>query len=758
MPRRSPILWPLAIAALVASCWATRFAHCGSDWVPALGGDLWLYYYPAYEAGYRWLAAGLLPLWNPYQLCGSPWLATLQGAFLYPPHVVYLLLPTHVALAASALLHLVLLAVTMALFCRRAGLHGAAALLASTQLALRGVIPSLLAWPYLAEAAAWLPLGAIGVLELARGTGGRAAALVALAAGMSWLAGGPQATVFLHYAWATLLIALLLADAAPRRRWVEAGGAFAGALALGGLVAAVQLLPAFELLRDGARGAHQLPASAMFPQAHGSHASVSQALGSGRTAFGVVGLALIPAALSSRRQRSLAVWALVLAGLAFLFALGPLTPFFGVYLALPGVGWFRAPIRILLLADFGFAILAAIGLDTLLRASGTPGRRRVIVASSVAAALILCAHHVLRGAYGFAMLAAAAAAIVALGAATRAPFRPWLIAVGLPVLAVVHVFLVPCPPLNQPFPYWSGTPSAYAVHEGPLKALGASAGADRVWFYGPSLARLTPKLATLYRVRSVDDYEPMVLRRQSEYFVYLMDGAIEPIPRYGFHWLFDSIRWLSPAPGRPPMAARRRLLDLAAMRFFAVDEAFLREPVNAFTRDADLEPRPSPGPGLALFENRHALPRAFVVYRVLPAPPSEELLGLISESSFDPLVASYVEGNTGLPASGPTALRGAPAVLVRDEERIVEVDADLAAPGMVVLADSFYPGWRATIDGIDAPIFPTNHLFRGVPVPAGHHRARFEYRPRSFLLGAALSAMAVLALAALALRRGTPSA
>jgi len=61
-----------------------------------------------------------------------------------------------------------------------------------------------------------------------------------------------------------------------------------------------------------------------------------------------------------------------------------------------------------------------------------------------------------------------------------------------------------------------------------------------------------------------------------------------------------------------------------------------------------------------------------------------------------------------------------------------------------VLADTYYPGWRATVDGAPARIVAANHLFRGVPVPAGRHRVRFEYRPWQVPVGIAVSALALL--------------
>ena len=70
-------------------------------------------------------------------------------------------------------------------------------------------------------------------------------------------------------------------------------------------------------------------------------------------------------------------------------------------------------------------------------------------------------------------------------------------------------------------------------------------------------------------------------------------------------------------------------------------------------------------------------------------------------------------------------------------------------PGVVILSDSYYPGWQATVDGEPARIYAANHLFRGVEVGAGVHEVRFIYRPSSIRIGAGLSFVGVIVLVAL---------
>ena len=139
--------------------------------------------------------------------------------------------------------------------------------------------------------------------------------------------------------------------------------------------------------------------------------------------------------------------------------------------------------------------------------------------------------------------------------------------------------------------------------------------------------------------------------------------------------------------------------------------------------------------------NPNAVPRAFVTYQARRAPEVDKLLARLSDPRFDPLVASYVEGDFALANEHHV---GHEVRIVRDEMTVVEIDAELQAPGLLVLADSYYAGWTASVDDEPVTIYATNHLFRGVPVAAGRHRVRFEFRPVSVWSGAALSTACAL--------------
>jgi hypothetical protein len=162
------------------------------------------------------------------------------------------------------------------------------------------------------------------------------------------------------------------------------------------------------------------------------------------------------------------------------------------------------------------------------------------------------------------------------------------------------------------------------------------------------------------------------------------------------------------------------------------------------------------------------LPRGVVVERPAALGRAQLFFGAV----VAPDRAAAVAELQGLAKGGTTALASRvvlepdrekkPALLagsgsseprwVLDEAEEVILETDATAPGYLMLADSYYPGWRATVDSAATPIFPADIAFRAVFVPAGRHVVRFVYRPGSVGLGFALLLAASLVSAIQAVR------
>ena len=92
-----------------------------------------------------------------------------------------------------------------------------------------------------------------------------------------------------------------------------------------------------------------------------------------------------------------------------------------------------------------------------------------------------------------------------------------------------------------------------------------------------------------------------------------------------------------------------------------------------------------------------------------------------------------------------------PATIVRDSDDEVVLATDSARPGYLVLADTFYPGWKAEVDGREESIQPANAAFRAIPLAAGSHQVRFAYESSAVRWGWIVSLAGLLLAAGLAM-------
>jgi hypothetical protein len=140
--------------------------------------------------------------------------------------------------------------------------------------------------------------------------------------------------------------------------------------------------------------------------------------------------------------------------------------------------------------------------------------------------------------------------------------------------------------------------------------------------------------------------------------------------------------------------------------------------------------------GIALYENKAAMPRAFFVHNAMEVPNSDESLRALQASTFDPHTTSVIE--TGIQAitafsnSNTQSPILAAAKIVEDKRNRVAIETDSDRDGLLVLSDNFYHGWQASVDGARIEVLRANHTMRAVRVPAGHHMVSFVFAPATF--------------------------
>jgi hypothetical protein len=152
------------------------------------------------------------------------------------------------------------------------------------------------------------------------------------------------------------------------------------------------------------------------------------------------------------------------------------------------------------------------------------------------------------------------------------------------------------------------------------------------------------------------------------------------------------------------------------------------------------------GPGGIVFENAFALPRATVVGEVRVVTPAKAIIDTIAGGRDDGARVAFMDRDPGF-ALGP--VDGARAEIASYGLHDVVVDVDTPGPGLLRLADLWYPEWRATVNGTPAEILRVDYLLRGVPVPAGKSRVEFHYRSAVIARGLTVSLVSLAVILAL---------
>jgi hypothetical protein len=706
-------------------------------------------FHPNLIAARRAIRSFELPDWSDQIGAGRPMLASQQTAPLYPTNFVAYVLPFWDSLEWTALLKVLLAAAGMFLFCRALALGRLPSLLGAITFAFSTYFVLWLAHPH-TNVYLLLPWLLLALRSVIRRPSAMAAVGLAAVIGLALLGGHPPSL---------LLVGLLAVPYAVFELVLASGrGAGVGWLALGvGLgaaIGAVMLVPLLEGLAhtidNSARGGEALPRSVAnafaFPELWGRpdkfETGGAPSNFQERTAyFGVLPLLLAVAGLTVRpvrRQLFFAVAGAAATGIVFWQALA------GALDDLPGFSstntW-----RCLILIVFCGSVLAAFGLQRLIDAD----RRERLRMAAVMGVLVLLvggqwlvrypeSRHVLGDALAqlqvmgddvtgrvavelasvlhWMVLGALAVLLVGL-TAWRPEWARWTAAaaVGLALVDLVSMGRGYHPAVDESLVDPPVPPSVRALQR---DVADGSRSMGEGFTYPPNQSQR-------FRTRDAREHElPAVERTHDVWSV--LGGQGSAIGSTG------QIKIFSAQPSSD------RLADGFAVRW-------LYSPTLAATPRRGY--RPVPGqPGIV--ENVDASPRAWVAHSWRAADGLDSALGLVSASSSRQLQRDpVIEGVEARSGSGAPE----PATVVRDDDDEVVLSATASSDGYLVLADSFYPGWKATVDGRSEKIEPANGAFRAIPIAAGRHEVRFSYESAAVRWGWILSLIGILCTAGLAL-------
>jgi hypothetical protein len=220
--------------------------------------------------------------------------------------------------------------------------------------------------------------------------------------------------------------------------------------------------------------------------------------------------------------------------------------------------------------------------------------------------------------------------------------------------------------------------------------------------------------------------------------------ASEPIDfmevRDTLDWSLPAAWGLASAKGETPMISRR-FLDYTGNTTYGAGR-FDLESVSHLVVGRRQRTRVIPnvrvGAGY-LHANKTVLPRARLAGKPVYAADGREAtaaLARLKREVFDRLIVE----DPARPLDPDAEVAGSATITTDLPERVV-VAVDARTPAYLVLADTFDPGWSATVDGEPAPVVPAYVAFRAVYVGQGSHTVEFQYRPAGFRLGLALSSI-----------------
>ncbi len=747
--------------------------------------DILNFHYPLRKVLVDSFARGEFPLWNPYIYLGQPMLANPNYMAFYPTNLLHLLFSFNYAFKLHFILHPIAGGLGMYFLGRRIGIQWLAALAGALAYEFSGAVLSFINLYNIVPAVALMPwIGWAFYGALQKHVWRRTAALGVLLA-LQLIALEPLIFQCCVLLLAALAVAWVLEQANRFAALRRIGGVFAAAALLAVGLAAVQILPTLELLPLSVRGSgidlktasgwSMHPAdflNTIVPNFFGypftidvaeywgewCHESTAGYLAS--FFCGSVTILLFFLSFFSGRIK-LRTTLIVFFGISLVLGLGKYTTVYPwLYDHVPLFNLGRYPSKYFLLSSLLMSILAALGLEAIMNARTDkkldariswvciigallgastiglafywrvhPGPLESMIQAVTLPALVETKNfHAIAMGLSNSVRAAGAFLLLTCLMIVGGQFMKRSAALGGILALLIPLELIPAnlglaPMISDADMGFIADANLYVRRQGPAELYRA---------VSPNIMTPEPTGFSLYAPNRSLAWKMLFYRRSGQGFdgirsgiQYSIDQSIDHLNTHESEILLQSSLAL-------PLQERLTLLaNLNSSMIMSLEQ--LQDPRVELLRPIDTHSNLDYG----LYRFMDAQPRAYFATQVIPAASATEARRLLVEAQTG-LKDSVILEPGFKPITSIPSPRGKVQIVRYENNRVLcRVQSD--SPGYLVLLDSNYPGWGATVDGQQADILRANFAFRAVFVPRGDHRVEFRFAPRTFYAGLVIS-------------------
>jgi Bacterial membrane protein YfhO len=731
--------------------------------------DLGTYFYPLRLSVAESLRAGELPLWDRRLAQGFPLMAAFQPGVFYPPHILLAFVPFFLGIQLLFVFHFIVAAVGTYKLVRYWRHTVAIAVIGALTFSLGGTIVSLSNLLNHFQSAVWLPWLILSWERLVCMRTWRKFLVFTVIAALQFLAGSPE-----FFAMSLILVVLdgfRVQRDDQRLSAVRLSALLAAALLLMVAVCSVQILPTAELFLDSRRQqsipAEEVVAWSLHPgnllnlffldrqSDLSSAAGMRYLLGAGSPFFISYYLGSIAFLglcfyfyYRSRRERLLASAFIVI---SVLLALGGSTPVYPYLLRhIPWLSTFRFPEKLFFLTYAGLIFITIKGLAAALDDNVDRIRPTAMLLGAICLFWVIVYASAFFGSESLYKLTAArlgldtASAINVVGSVLANLERQLLLILtislivflnhakklkpSLTVILLVGVVFIDLLAANRGFLFSMNSSVIVNRSDDNRRSLSA----DTRTFYYPSGKNLHPSSIVVKGRPSYPEFVSLWFRNL------LPNAGIF----YGAEYM-QEIDALARTPYTAFLVFANELEpqeQIRLLRAFNVGQIVSFQPLSI---DGLNLSKTLPEVYSWIYNVDRPLPRAYVVNRSAVEKQVMSTLQRLADREFDPREQVLLDREIAVPYEPKFEAK---SQILRYKNARVTIETETSNDGILVLLDSYYPGWKAYVDGFETPIARANHFYRAVAVPRGRHLVEFKYEPLSFKIGLLISSMTLVAL------------